>query len=53
MTNQFLRERFRPGENKAAIPSQIIAAPIEAGQIKADESVGKSRKFARYVPFWA
>jgi len=53
MTNQSLRERFHLGEDKAAIASQIIAAAIEAGQIKADESVGKSRKFARYVPFWA
>lgn len=53
MTNQSLRERFHLGEDKAAIASQIIAAAIEAGQIKPDESVGKSRKFARYLPFWA
>lgn len=32
---------------------QIIAATIEAGMIKSDESMGKSRKFARYLPFWA
>ena len=53
MTNQSLRERFHLGEDKAAITSQIIAAATEAGQIKPDESVGKSRKFARYLPFWA
>ncbi|MBZ0169764.1 MAG: phage Gp37/Gp68 family protein [Kofleriaceae bacterium] len=53
MTNQSLRERFHLGEDKAAIASQIIAATIEAGLIKADESVGGSRKFARYLPFWA
>jgi len=53
MTNQSLRERFRLGEDKAAIASQVIAAAIEAGLIKPDETVGKSRKFARYVPFWA
>lgn len=53
MTNQSLRERFRLGEDKAAIASQIISATIEAGLIKADESVGGSRKFARYLPFWA
>lgn len=53
MTNQSLRERFHLGEDKAAIASQIISATIEAGLIKADESVGGSRKFARYLPFWA
>jgi ATP-dependent DNA helicase RecG len=53
MTNQSLRERFHLGEEKAAIASQIISATIEAGLIKADESVGGSRKFARYLPFWA
>ena len=31
----------------------IIAATIEAGLIMPDESVGGSRKFARYLPFWA
>lgn len=53
MTNQSLRERFRLGEQKAAIASQVIAATIEARLIKPDESVGGSRKFARYLPFWA
>lgn len=53
MTNQSLRERFHVGEDKAAIASQVIAATIETGLIKPDESVGGSRKFARYLPFWA
>jgi predicted HTH transcriptional regulator len=53
MTNQSLRERFCLGEDKAAIASQVIAATIEAGLVKPDESVGGSRKFARYLPFWA
>jgi predicted HTH transcriptional regulator len=53
MTNQSLRERFHLADDKAAIASQVIAATIEAGLIKADESVGGSRKFARYLPFWA
>ena len=53
MTNQTLRERFRLGEEKAAVTSQVIAATIEANLIKPDGSVGASRKFARYLPFWA
>jgi predicted HTH transcriptional regulator len=53
MTNQSLRERFKLSESKSAIISQIIAATIEIGLIKQDEAVGMSRKYARYLPFWA
>jgi predicted HTH transcriptional regulator len=53
MTNQSLRERFHLGEDKAAVTSQVIGATIESGLVKPDESVGGSRKFARYLPFWA
>ena len=40
-------------ESKAATVSQVIAATTDAGMIKPDEKVGASRKFARYLPFWA
>lgn len=53
MTNQTLRKRFHLSENKSATVSQVIAAAIEAGQIKPDEEVGTSRKLARYLPHWA
>jgi predicted HTH transcriptional regulator len=53
MTNQSLRERFHLPESKSAIVSQIISASIEAGAVKPDEKVGGSRKYARYLPFWA
>jgi predicted HTH transcriptional regulator len=53
MTNQSLRERFRLPESRAATISQVIAAAMEAGLIKPDERVRGSRKYARYVPFWA
>lgn len=53
MTNQSLRDRFHLAESKSALVSQIIAATIEAGLIKPDEKVGTSRKYARYLPFWA
>jgi hypothetical protein len=52
-TNQSLRERFHLADDKAAIASQVIAATIDAKLNKVDESVGASRKFARYLPFWA
>jgi predicted HTH transcriptional regulator len=53
MTNQSLRERFNLPDTKTAIASQIISATIDAKLIKSDESVGISRKLARYLPFWA
>jgi len=53
MTNQSLRERFNLPESKSAIVSQIISATMESGLVKPDEKVGGSRKFARYLPFWA
>jgi len=53
MTNQTLRERFHLPESKSANVSQIITAALEAKIIKLDESVGGSRKYARYLPFWA
>ena len=53
MTNQSTRERFHLPESKSASVSQVIAQSIEAGLIKADEKVGSSRKYARYLPFWA
>lgn len=53
MTNQSLRERFHLAVSKSAVVSQVIAAAIEANLIKPDEQVGSSRKYARYLPFWA
>lgn len=53
MTNQSLRERFHLPESKSAVVSQVIAATIEVGLIKPDEKVGSSRKYPRYLPFWA
>jgi ATP-dependent DNA helicase RecG len=53
MTNQSLRERFHLPESKSAVVSQVIAASIETKWIKLDEKAGASRKFARYLPFWA
>lgn len=53
MSNQSLRERFHLPESKSAIVSQIIAAALEANLIKPDHSVGLTRRFARYLPFWA
>jgi ATP-dependent DNA helicase RecG len=53
MTNQSLRQRFGLAESKSANVSQAIAATVDAGKVKLDEKVGSSKKYARYVPFWA
>jgi ATP-dependent DNA helicase RecG len=53
MTNQTLRERFQLPESKSAVISQVIASTIDMGLVKLDEKAGTSRKFARYLPFWA
>jgi predicted HTH transcriptional regulator len=54
MTNQSLRSRFHLAQAKTVVVSQIITATVEAGMIKPDEKVtSASRRFARYVPFWA
>ena len=53
MTNQSLRERFQLTDAQNVLASQVIATASAAGQIKLDPVVAGSRRFARYLPFWA
>ena len=53
MTNQSLRERFKVEEKNYSIVSRIIRDSINAGYIKDYDPDNKSRKFAKYVPYWA
>lgn len=53
MTNKSLRERFKIDEQNAAIASRIIRDTLETGLIKEDDPANKSKKFVKYVPFWA
>ena len=53
MTNQSLRDRFKLKEDKVATVSQIIAATVEAGKIKAADPAQTSTRYRNYVPFWA
>jgi len=55
MTNQSLRERFKLEDTtaKSATVSQIIAAAVEKGVIKPDDQASISKRYAKYVPFWA
>jgi len=53
MTNQSLRERFGLTDAQKVVASKVIAATTAAGRIKLDPMVAQSKRFARYVPFWA
>ena len=53
MTNQSLRERFQIEEQNSAIASRIIKDTILEGLIKDDDPTSNSRKYKKYIPFWA
>lgn len=53
MTNQSLRERFQIDEKNSAIASRIIKDTLDAEVIKLDDPSSSSRKYAKYIPFWA
>ena len=52
MTNQTLRERFHLSPTESNVVSMVITGTAEAGLIRADR-ISASRKFAKYVPYWA
>lgn len=53
MTNTSLRKRFSISDRNYAIASRIIAETMSAGLIKRFDPESRSRKHAKYVPFWA
>jgi predicted HTH transcriptional regulator len=53
MTNSSLRERFGIDDKNYATASRIIAETIEAELIRRSDPESKSKKHAKYVPFWA
>lgn len=53
MTNRSLRERFNLPRNKLETISGIIADTIHEGKIKPDDPSSPSRRYARYIPYWA
>lgn len=53
MTNQSLRERFDIEDQNAATASRMIKDALEEKVIKLDDPESKSRKYAKYIPYWA
>lgn len=53
MTNQSLRRRFDLPDNKAETVSRIIGDTVEKGLVKLEDPSNSSKRYAKYVPFWA
>jgi ATP-dependent DNA helicase RecG len=53
MINQTLRERFKLSEMKSDYVSRIIRDTLEAGLIKLDDPSNVSKRYAKYIPYWA
>ncbi len=53
MTNKTLRERFKIAERNYPTASKIISDTTEAGLIKNYDLSSTSKKYTKYVPFWA
>jgi ATP-dependent DNA helicase RecG len=53
MTNQSLRERFKLPEHKSDQVSRVIGDTIEANLIKVEDPSSSSKRYVRYLPFWA
>ncbi|MFA5027466.1 MAG: ATP-binding protein, partial [Candidatus Methylomirabilota bacterium] len=52
MTNTSVRQRFGIDEKNYPMASRIISETVKTGLIKAADPSNKSRRMARYVPFW-
>ncbi|MCC6785226.1 MAG: putative DNA binding domain-containing protein [Planctomycetes bacterium] len=53
LTNASVRERFGLGEKDHTIASRLIREAVLAKRIKPADPSSRSRKYARYLPFWA
>ena len=53
MSNQSLRERFKLPEARVETASRIIRDCTDARLIKLDNPESGSKRYARYLPFWA
>ena len=53
MTNTSLRERLKMPERQRSMVSLLIQDALDKKMIRQVDPTNKSRKFAKYVPFWA
>ena len=53
MTNQTFRNRLGFEEHNSAVASRIIKDALDAKLIKKDNPENQSRKYRKYIPWWA
>jgi len=53
MSNQSLRNRFGLPDERAETVSRILRDTLDARLVKLEDPASGSKKYARYVPFWA
>jgi ATP-dependent DNA helicase RecG len=53
MTNESLRERFGLSNRQTDMASRIIAMALEEHLIKLDDPTNTSKRYAKYIPYWA
>ncbi|MBR4837732.1 MAG: putative DNA binding domain-containing protein [Bacteroidales bacterium] len=53
MTNQTFRDRLGIEEHNSAIVSRIIKDALDVHLIKEDDPGNQSRKYRKYIPWWA
>ncbi|MBR5332034.1 MAG: putative DNA binding domain-containing protein [Muribaculaceae bacterium] len=53
MSNQSLRERFNIDDKNYSMASRLIKDALLAGVIKEVDTDNKSKKYKRYLPYWA
>lgn len=53
MTNQSLRERFGLSNRQSDIASRVVGLAVEENLIKLEDPDNSSRRYAKYIPYWA
>ncbi len=53
MTNQSLRERFNIDPKNYSMASRLIKEALVVQVIKEADCDSKSKKYAKYLPYWA
>ena len=53
MTDATIRKRFAISDENYATASRVIAGAVKAGLIKPSDPGNKSRKYSKYVLYWA
>lgn len=53
MSNQSLRERFGLNSRQSDVASRVVGLAVEESLIKLEDPNNSSRRYAKYIPYWA